>query len=71
MRQLVTIEKGHYENLLAKERELDRVNKINGELNRKCTDLELRLFTLLTTKELAESIVNLGKRETKPLDSNI
>lgn len=72
MKELVTIEKGRYNNLLDREQELGRVNKRLQDLHTKYTDLERRYFTLLTTKRLAGELINLGDYEQRQsVDTNV
>lgn len=63
MKELVTIEKGRYQALLEKEKELASNTRRFQELHSKIRDLENRLFTLVVTDKLAKELVTLGDYE--------
>jgi len=71
LKELVTVEKAKYEALLKLQQEYKNLERRYGQICQKYTDLERRHFEVLTTKELADSVINLGNYARETVDTNI
>jgi hypothetical protein len=71
MKELVTVEKAKYEALLKLQQVHKDLERKYSQMAQKYADLERRHFTVLTTKKLADELVNLGNYVPKPVDTNV
>lgn len=71
MKELVTIEKGRYNNLLNREQELTKLNRRLQDLHEKYKNLERRYFNMLTTDKIASEMLALGDYEQKGVDTDV